>query len=52
MQFVDTLVGISRVGSAVTVDIQHVSPLAHSMFREQNPALVGFDAYGTRLAAE
>jgi energy-coupling factor transporter ATP-binding protein EcfA2 len=52
MQFVDTLVGISRVGAAVTVDVQHVSPLAHAMFRDQNPALVGFDAYGTRLAAD
>ena len=45
MQFVETLVGISRVGDAVSIDVQYVKPFARARFKAENPALVGFDAY-------
>lgn len=45
MQVVDTIIGLSRVGTALTLDVQYVKPAAHRRFRQENPHLMGFEAF-------
>jgi energy-coupling factor transporter ATP-binding protein EcfA2 len=48
IQFVDTMIGISRNGKSVLVDVQYVKPLVHKRFQAENPALLGFEAFQQR----
>lgn len=48
-QFMDTIVTISRMGTAIMIDVQEIKPHAHAEFRKANPRLIGFD--GFRAAA-
>lgn len=52
MQVVDTIIGLSRVGTALTLDVQYVKEEAHRLFREENPHLQGFAAYSERAGGK
>jgi uncharacterized protein YPO0396 len=44
-QFVDTVIGISRVGTSVSLDIQYIKPHAHAEFERENPSLYGYNTF-------
>jgi len=45
IQFVDTVIGLSRTGTSVSVDVQYVKPHTHAEFERENPSLYGFGAF-------
>jgi len=50
IQFVDTVIGLSRTGTSVSVDVQYVKPHAHAQFELENPSLYGFNAFRAGVA--
>lgn len=44
-QLMETIVTISRIGTSVMIDTQHVKDLARERFRSENPRLLGFAAF-------
>lgn len=49
-QFMETIVTISRIGTSVMIDTQHVKELARERFRSENPRLMGFAAFKEHAA--
>ncbi|PWC91422.1 hypothetical protein TSH100_00620 [Azospirillum sp. TSH100] len=49
-QLMETIVTISRIGTSVMIDTQHVKELARERFRSKNPRLLGFAAFKEHAA--
>lgn len=49
-QLMETIVTISRIGTSVMIDTQHVKELARERFRSENPRLLGFAAFKEHAA--
>jgi uncharacterized protein YPO0396 len=52
IQFVETVISLSRAGKALSLDVQYVKEHAHRRFAEENPAIVGFPGFVKRMASE